>query len=225
MRPTLWIACAGLALAITPAADAQMFGHHPTPPQQGDAGGPHTMNCDQIAAMPNAGMDRATCEQMNQAATAYRTGANDPAAARPGDEAMTCDDIKAELMQQTYTPPPAEHVASAQAAGRDYMAKSGELQAEANAMAMSSAAENTAASVAAMVNPIAGRAAEAAAAAHQEAEQKALNAKAKAELQPRYHTLMSSTGTLVGDMTPQLQSNPRLARLISLAQEKHCHGM
>jgi hypothetical protein len=187
-------------------------------------GGAQSVNCDVIAANPNAGMDKASCEAMLHAQQSYEAAQTDPGASHPGDAAMSCEDIKAEFMQQPIQRPDPQHVAAAQAATRDYMAKSAQIQAEASAMAATSSAENLAASAVSAANPIAGRAAEAAAAAHQQAAQATLNAQAKAELQPRYRTMMAGDTAMMSDMTAQLDTNPRIARLVQLANEKHCRG-
>lgn len=205
------------AVALPAAAPAR-------PKPQAESSGPQQINCDVVAANPSSGMDKASCEQMNAAAAAYYNAQNDPSGARPGDETMTCDQITAELMQQQYTPPSAQHVQAAQAATSDYMAKAGQLQGEAAAAATTITAEETAASAVGVVNPIAGRAAQQAVNAQAEATQAALNAQAKAELMPRAHNVMTSTGAIIGDATPQIASNPRLAHLMQLADKKHCKG-
>src|SRR5262249_16613018 len=110
------IALATLAAAgcLAAPADAQ-FGHH-RPPAQGQTG--QQMDCNNIP--PNVGIDRTTCEQMNQMSASY--GAAQTDGAQPGDEQMTCDQIKAELMQQPWQRPDQRHVAEAQAATSDQMA-------------------------------------------------------------------------------------------------------
>jgi hypothetical protein len=221
MARVRWLFGIGLAATLSSSqALGQGFGHHP----QGGGGAQPQINCDAIAANPNAGMDKASCEAMLNAQQTYENARNDPSAARPGDEAMTCDDIKAEFMQQPFRRPSQEHVAAAQTATSDYMKKSGELQAEATAAMAGVSAEAMAASAVSAVNPVAGRAADAAVAAHQQAAQATLNAKARTELTPRYRAVMSSESALVTDASSQLADNPRMARLVSLANEKHCHG-
>jgi hypothetical protein len=89
-------ACAAVALGGT-NAQAQ-FGHHPKPanPQ----GGAQTVDCARLAAMPNAPMSYDTCQKMMSSAAAMQGAMNDPAGQRPGDEAMTCDQVKAEIMAE-----------------------------------------------------------------------------------------------------------------------------
>ena len=205
-----------VALAPTPAP--AQFGHHRPPPNQT----PQQMNCDQIP--PGMGMDKATCEQMNQASATYSAAQTDPSAVRPGDDAMTCDEIKAEFMTQPMQAPNAQHVAEAQSAVKSQMATQAKLQAEATAATATLSAEALAASAVSAANPLAGRAADQAVQAQQEATQAALNAQAKAELTPKAARTMQATGAIVGDMNAQLQSNPRIARLVYLANQKNCRG-
>lgn len=100
-----WSIAVGMAgaLGLGPA-QAQMFGGHHAARGGGSNGGPQQMSCDMVAANPGAGMDKASCEAMNQAAASYYNAQHDPAASRPGDESMSCDDIKAEFMQRSPRP-------------------------------------------------------------------------------------------------------------------------
>jgi hypothetical protein len=223
MSRVRWLITVSLAATIgLGAAQAQPFGHHA--PRGPASAGPQQMNCDAIAASPDAGMDKASCESMNQAASAYYNAQHDPAASRPGDESMSCDDIKAEFMQQPVTAPSQQHVEAAQAAATDYMTKEQQLQAQALAHQQALSAAAMAASAAAMANPIAGKAADQAVDSASRAVEAADNAQAHAELTPRERRMTSSTAAVVGDMTSQLDSNPRIGRLVELANEKHCHG-
>ncbi len=104
------------------------------------------------------------------------------------------------------------------------MAKSAQLQAQATAQAAALSAQAMAASAASMANPIAGKAADAAVAAEQQAMQAQLNAQARAELTPRARRMMSNNAAVVSDVSSQLDANPRIARLVALADEKHCKG-
>ncbi len=219
MRRVLGIIAIAAAAAVAAAPANAQFGHHhastPSPtPQQVD--------CDHIPA--GMGVDKATCEQMNQMQATYNAAQTDPNVARPGDEAMTCDQIKAEMMQQPLQAPSQQHVAEAQAATRDQMAATARLQAEGTAMAARESSENLAASGVSVVNPVAGAAAQTALDAQHQAEQDALNAKAKAELTPKVERTTRATGALMGDAGAQLQSNARAARLVYLANQRNCHN-
>ena len=219
-------ATAGLALAAALAASvgarAQIFGHHPRPSQS--QSGPQQIDCGMAAANPDAGMDRASCEQMNQAALAYYNAQHDPSAVRPGDEQMSCEDIKAEFMRQPVTAPNAQHVAAAQGATSAYMAETHKLEGEAAAASAALSAQAAAASALSVANPLAGRAADQVVNQEIEATQRALNAQARAEATPLARNMNSATAAVVGDASSQLQDNPRTARLVALANEKHCRG-
>lgn len=205
-------------LGVGGPAQAQ-FGRHRPPPQ---STGTPQIDCQAIAANPMAGMDLATCERMKGAADAYNAGRNDPSGARPGDEAMTCEDIKAEFMSQPIVTPDRAHVAEGQAAAADFQRKAAAEQAKVAAATLELSAETTAASAAGMANPIAGRAADTAVEAHRRATEAALNADAKATVLPAARRMTSDAGEMMAGMSAQLQSNPRLAHLVSMMQEKRC---
>jgi hypothetical protein len=209
-----------LAFVLAAPSHAQLFGHHAN--RSGNNVGPAHVDCDVVAAA--SGMDKATCEAMNQAEASYYAAQHDPAGARPGDDDMTCDRIKAEMMTQPVAAPPPDHVAEAQAAATDFNTKEAAIQAKMATAATALTVAATAASAASLANPIAGRAADAAVEAAREATEKSLNAEAKATVAPAQQKMLTNTATLVGDMMPQLQNNPRLAHLVQMSSEKHCRG-
>ena len=218
-----WLIGAGLAAAIgLGSAQAQPFGHHT--PHGGGSAGPQQVDCNMVAANPGSGMDKASCEAMNQAAASYYNAQHDPAASRPGDEAMSCADIKAELMQQPVAAPSHEHVAAARAATTAMSAEIAKEEAQLAAQTAALSAQAMAASALSVANPIAGRAADQAVDAEQRTMEAADNAQAHAEALPIERRVNSSTAAVVGDITPQLDNNPRIGRLVALASEKHCRG-
>ena len=79
--------------------------------------------CDQLASMPNPPMSVEACRAMAQSAAAMQHALGQPGGERPGDEAMTCADIEAEL--KTIEGVGVEPQTSSEAA-----AAGGELQAE-----------------------------------------------------------------------------------------------
>ena len=202
------------------AAQAQVFGGH----HAARGGAPQQVDCDAIAANPNAGMDKASCEAMARAAASYNNAQHDPAAVQPGDEAMSCDDIKAEFMRQPMTPPSREHVAEAQAATTAMTAEVAKQSAKVAAQTAALSAQSMAASAMSVANPLAGRAADQAVTAEQQSMEAADNAQAHAEALPIERRSNAATAAVVGDMTTQLNDNPRIGRLVALASEKHCRG-
>jgi hypothetical protein len=204
-----------------------LFHKKPTPTtQQQNAG---QIDCKQIANNPNAGMSYETCQQMLAAQQQYNASANDPSAARPGDEQMTCDQIKEELKQQTYTKPDAATVAQAQQAAAEHQKILAKQEAEATEISIRQTAEYKAAEAADLKADVAtaglaGQHATEAVEAKHEAENKATGERMRAEQAPSAAKMTTATGDLAAGMTQQLQSNPRLARLMQLAQEKKCKG-
>ena len=211
-------ASAALVLAGAQSANAQ-FGHH-SPPQAPQ--GPPSVDCAKIASMPNAPMTLEACLKMMGSAASIQSSMNDPAGMRPGDDAMTCDQIKGELMASGGVPMNRAHVAQAQSAATDYTTKSAQVQRESQALAAQETATSAAASSLGAV-PFAGKAAQGAADAKNTAETNAFNARAQKTLSPSERALSGSTATLTSDMAANLQNDPRKARLISLAGKKNCH--
>lgn len=219
MRKLMLAAMSAAVFALGGASAQAQFPHSNKP---ANPTGGQTVDCAQIARMPNAPMSYETCQKMMSSAASMQGAMNDPAGQRPGDEAMSCDQIKAEFMASGGMTMNRSHVAEAQAAASDYQGKSAKVQSEYNALVAQESATNLAASAAGLV-PGVGQAAAAAANAKNTAEQKAFSAHAQSELTPATQRLSSSTGTVVGDVAANLQNDPRKARLISLAGQKNCH--
>jgi hypothetical protein len=155
-------------------------------------------------------------------AASKQASMNDPSGQRPGDEAMSCDAIKAEIMAQGGVTLNREHVAQARSAARNYQGKQAQVVAEVARAEAAESAMNLAASASNLV-PGAGRAADAAAEAASTAINDRLKAHAAATLTPASQEMFSSTATVTGDIASNLQQNPRQARLFSLAMQKNCH--
>lgn len=179
--------------------------------------------------MPGSGMTLESCEQMVKAQQAYTAAAADPSAARPGDEQMSCEQILAELKQQNIQAPDAAKAADASAAiaeKRTLMAKqtaeATKVMAEEQAKVDAAAASDRAVQLA-TGGIVQGHAAAAAAEAAQ-ARGRAEGARMAKESAPTDQKMMSTTSDLMGDMSKQLQANPRMARLMQLAQARRCKG-
>lgn len=194
-------------LALAPPASAQ--GPASMPP----------VDCKAMAAQTGGRMSQAQCEQQFGGYAAMLDAMNQPGGRRPGDEAMTCDEIVAELRA---TPAPGvsrEHAAEGKAAADDYQARMARLQAEA---AAASAAQTGANVAAAAAGAVVGNAASGAAMASQAATQQAFNAKARAEIDPAVARMQAANVASMGDVTRMMQANPRLGRLVQLAGAKDC---
>ena len=91
------------------------------------------VDCRAVAAQSGGRMTQAQCEQQFGGYAAMIDAMNQPGGQRPGDEAMTCEQIAAEL-----TATPAQGVSRANAAegvaaAKDYQARRSKLEAEAAA--------------------------------------------------------------------------------------------
>jgi len=181
---------------------------------------PSTMDCEQMSASSHGVISVAACKQMMGAQQAYAAAAADPAASRPGDDKMTCDQIVAEMKQQSITAPDKARTAEAQAATTDLQETLARQQKEAEAMVAKESAEMAAASVLGTVsNAAAAKAAEKVA-----AEQKAANERMTKEQAPKAERAFDANAALMNDMGQQAAANPRLARLVQLATQKSCKG-
>lgn len=181
-------------------------------------------DCAQIASMPNAPVSFEACQKMAGAQQAYDRALADPSAARPGDEQMGCDQILAELRQQQITAPDKAKSAELAAAGakeqgllKKDMAEQAAIMAEEQAKVDAAAAVDRA--TLGLTNT-AGVAAEAA-----QARAKVVGKRQAEERRPTEQKLIGGVADLGMDSAQQLTSNPRLARLMQLAQAHSCKGI
>ena len=142
---------------------------------------------------------------------------------------MTCAQITAELKQQQYAVQDKKKVAELTATTKEEQqiikkeeAILAKRQAEAQAAVAAATAADTATELA-TGGLVSGHALN--------AVEKTLDAKDKVEKErviredlPTYKTMNSQTADLGSDFGQQLQANPRLGRLMQLADSKHCKG-
>ena len=196
-------------------------------PAQGAMTG--NMDCAKLASMPNAPMSVGACESLQRSQQMYSQAAADPAASRAGDEEMTCAQITAELKQQQYAAPDRAKVAEANATvqeqqsiqRREY-ANAVKQQAENQAAVNAASAADTATELA-TGGLVRGRALQATEKTI-DARNRANNERVIKEDLPVAQKMVSQTADLGGDFSQQLQANPRLARLMQLADTRHCKG-
>jgi hypothetical protein len=193
----------------------------------GNMGG--SMDCAKLASMPNAPMSLEACQQLQNTQQAYNQSASDPSAQRPGDEQMTCAQITAELKQQQFTAPDKAKVAELDGTLKDQQkiikkeeAILAKRQAEAQTAVAAATAADTATEVA-TAGLVRGHALN--------AVEKTLDAQDKVEKErvmredlPTTRNMINQTAGLSADFGQQLQTNPRLGRLMQLADSKHCKG-
>jgi hypothetical protein len=181
-------------------------------------------DCAQIASMPNAAVSFEACQKMAGAQQAYDRALADPSASRPGDEQMGCDQILAELRQQQISAPDKAKAAETTAAATREQALLGKHMAEANAvMAEEQAKVDAAAAVDRATGGLtntAGAAAEAA-----QARARVVGKRQAEERRPTEQKLIGGVADIGMDAAQQLTSNPRLARLMQLAQAHSCKGI
>lgn len=203
-----------------------LFGRHRAPPGQAPAGTP---DCAQIAAMPDAHVSLEACQKMMASQQAYNGALTDPSAARPGDEQLSCEQIMAEMKQQQISAPDKAQVAEAQSAAKDEQAMLAKHQKEAAVQQAKDQARDNAASAAdratemATMGMVSGHAL-AAAEKVNDAEDKAMNRRMLDEAKPTDTRMLNSTADLATGAASQLSANPRLARLVQLANTHRCRG-
>jgi hypothetical protein len=205
------------------------FGHRSISSTKPGGGMGGSMDCAKLASMPNAPMSVDACEKLQGTQQAYNQAASDPAAQRPGDEQMSCAQITAELKQQQYTAQDKTKVAELGATTKEQQQiihKEEVILAKRQAEAQTAVAAATAADTAtelATGGLVSGHALN--------AVEKTLDAQDKVEKErvmredlPTTQKMISQTAGLGADFGQQLQANPRLGRLMQLADSKHCKG-
>jgi hypothetical protein len=134
--------------------------------------------------------------------------------AMPGDEAMTCQQIGAELAPYAQQMMPS--AAALNQTEAELLARSQRRTAE----AMPEVVGLTAAATASHLDPT-GSASKGVAAAEQGLQQREWN-RALAEDKPLHDQMNAQTNAVVAQGTA-IESNPRVQRLMQLAEQKNCH--
>jgi hypothetical protein len=197
------------AISLTSSLYAQSKPKKSNPPPE--------MNCEQMSAASHGGVSIEACKQMMAAQQAFTAASSDPSASRPGDDKMTCAQIVAEMKQQPLTAPDHAKVTEGQTAVDDLQKQIDKDQKEGTALVLKETAEESLLSKVVPVNAVA-----AAEAKRIRAEQDALNQRLAKETQPKVERTFNALGNLTDDITKQITSNPRLARLVQLATQKRC---
>lgn len=198
-----------LALAfLPPLAPAQQSGQDL---QQAAA----SLDCRQLAAMPNPPMTVEVCEAQKVAFGNLGAAAATRGGERPGDTSMSCAQITAELQSSNFSGVSASTAAEGAAAGQELHDALASAQARAVGLAGSQTAETAAASVG--PNALQG-----VVVAKHEAEQAALRRSAVAEVRPAQARTASANAASAQELATSLQDNPRVATLIQLAAARNC---
>jgi hypothetical protein len=200
-----------------------------TPAHTSDDAKAASIDCAKLSHVPNAMMSQESCEKMKANQQAYSQAASDPTASREGDESMSCTQIMAEMKQQQISAPDQAKVARAQVAlntATNQIQKETKeaikQQAEDQALVNAATAADTATELA-TAGLVRGRSLQAVEKTIDE-RQRAKNARLERENAPISQGLNASMAEMGGDMAAQMQNNPRLARLMQMAQNKRCKG-
>ena len=212
-----------------------LWGHKNAASSKPAAAAP-AMDCARLTSMP-AGlfamapgqvMSTEDCQKMQSAQQAYQQAASDPSAVRPGDDQMTCAQITAELKQQQYTTPDKSKVAAAQAtAGQQQALVQREYQNMIKQQAKDQAAVEAASAADTATELATGglvRGAPCRRWRRSKRRSTTDNQRVLKEAQPMEKQQVGQMAGFSSDFAQQLQSNPRLARLMQLADSKRCKG-
>lgn len=164
--------------------------------------------CDELAGMPNAPMTVESCKAM------LRMGEDDPSTHRPGDEAMSCEQIFAELRTMQ-----GEGVSDATAAQTDAVIAEGHVLGAKHAAEM---ARQMTPSPLAIASSLLPNAVGAALMAPEYARQAAAMAQLKTEDAQYNAQLGQHMAANTAEVSQLMDANPRLPRLSQLAMQKNC---
>lgn len=215
-----------LLIALTAAGPAQ-------PQRMGSASGGEPMTgisgaeCDQLANMPNAPISAEACRSMMEMARSYERAAADPHASRPGDEALTCAQLFAELktmrgvgLSDATTRQAAASVEEGVALAQRQAAEISALVAQTIAMGAAAGAIDLALTLA--TGGFGGGQAAAIASLIFIANATALATKQQADARPVRGRMNQTMVAGSGELSRSLEANPRFARLGQLAMNQSC---
>lgn len=177
------------------------------------------VDCEQLAGVPNAPMSVEACKALMGMAAGFEAAAADPNAQRPGDDAMTCTQIFAELTTMRGVGVSDATATQSEAVVKDGTALATRQAGELTAFIAESYALGAGAGLLSAYTPnFVG----AAIAAAWQAQLMALAAKAQAEQAPIRARTNQAMLANTGEMSRAMQSNPRFARLMQLGMKKNC---
>ncbi len=191
-----------------------------------DAAAP-AMDCNTMASMPNAPMTVEQCKSMMGLAKSGEAAMADSSAALPGDNAMSCAQIGAEMATFQNVSVSKQSIAAGNKASAEYQEEFAKQMAAGKVVGERQQAEKTTAFAADRTTEIVsggvipGQTLNVVNQAHA-METAELGKRQSAALQPKEQAVMGATQTSIGEVVGQLQQNPRLARLGSLAMAKKC---
>lgn len=203
-KPGIALALACLPLLAQAQHDAQDL-------QQATA----ALDCRQLAAMPNPPISVETCEAQKAAFARLGAAMDAQGGERPGDAAMSCEQIVAELQASDFSGVSTETAAEGAEAGEELRDALASNQARAAGLAARQGLETAAASAA--PNAVQG-----AVAMQHEAEQAALRRSAMAQVRPAQTRTGLANAASAQELADSLYANPRVATLFQLAAARNC---
>lgn len=208
----LLLACAAVAARTSSAGSAA----------------PAAVDCSAPAGAQNSPLANADfCRQMMNSAQQSAAALQDTRGARRGDEAMSCQDIEKEMSTMQGIGLSDASRAEGDAASAQYGAVVSSQLARLHAQGVAGAAAVSAAAAAdlavqlataGLVNPHAAQTLQQAALTGSKAQGEQM----AEERRPAEQRLAHAAGKNTREMSEQLQSNPRFARLVSLAMARGC---
>jgi len=189
---------------------------------------PGAVDCSALAGAQNSPLASADfCRQMMNSAQQSAAAVQDTRGARPGDEAMSCQDIAKEMFTMQGIGLSDANRAEGDAASAQYGAVVSSQLARTHAHGVAGAAAVSAAAGAdlavqlatgGLVNPRAAQTLQQAVLTGSKAQGEQM----AEERRPAEQRLAHAVGKNTREMSEQLQSNPRFARLVSLAMARGC---
>ncbi len=191
------------------------------------AGGASQVDCSALAATPNSPMSVETCRQMMSGAQQSEAALKDPRGARPGDEAMSCQDIAKEMGTMHGIGLSDASRREGSTAASQYQAVVGSQMAQLHAQGVAGAVTTSAAAAAdlaaqlatgGLFNPHAAQTVQQAALAQSRVQGERM----AEERRPAEQRMFNAAGNNTAEMAQQMQANPRFSRLVNLAMAKDC---
>ena len=178
------------------------------------------IDCKALTSRPGAPMTFEQCQAQIAGHADLMQAMNQPGGERPGDEALSCEQITVELRQVSVAGVSRENRIESAAAGKQLQDAHNAQIAKAGALA---AAQTTRSAGAAGVDLVTGtNVAGGAATAQNAAEAAALQRQAQAEMGAARDRANRANANARADLATALRANPRMARLIDLAGRKNC---
>jgi len=173
------------------------------------------MDCSVLARQPQPMMTVAECERRKSSYGQLDAAVHAPGGERPGDEAMTCTEVIAEMQSMSFVGVTADTARENLAAGNQLRAAYEGGTSAAAAMGARHSMETMA--VATMPNAVQG-----AVMYRHAAEQAALGRANSASMASARGRASNAISEASEELAANLHANPRFARLIQIVQQKNC---